>query len=120
MKRARLLGRYDENSLDLLWLVLVRGKKFSLIPELLEIFGRKATYDFLRVFSGKKLEVPSAKELETSIRDVKIFMTLRRGVTEGLLHSLASEYDLTPEAVRQLNNSMQKLIVESGVGNVFK
>jgi hypothetical protein len=120
LKRTRLPGRYDENSLDLLWLVLVRGKKFSLVPELLEIFGKKATYDFLRVFSGKTVEVPSAKELEASIRDVKVYMTLRRGVTDGLLQSLAKEYDLTSQEVRQLNSSMEKLVEESGVGSVFK
>jgi hypothetical protein len=64
-------GRLHVKVIDL----LLRRLTGTLLPELYEVFGEKLV-EFIAIFGGKKIEVPSIQTIEDAVRDADIFNAL--------------------------------------------
>ena len=62
---------------NLLKLALLQHNEFTLLPELLDIFGYNKFLKFIDIFSGVTIKVPNAKLLEHLVRDITIYIRLK-------------------------------------------
>jgi len=102
MDRVGLLDSSLQEHIDLLKLMLLYNNEMSLLPELYEIFGKECLLKFLDLFSGTTVKVPSALEIQHSLRDVSIFLSLHKcpkDRRQNALHSLAQYHNVTESHV---------------------
>lgn len=112
---------------DVLYVLLVHSDRFSVLPELYEIFGREALLKFLDLFSGTTISVPSAEDLRSAIRDMTIYTRLV-GATASSRSSrverLADEYGVSKQTVEKRFDKVKEMMsaydfrsVENGIRN---
>ena len=103
-----ILAEADRGLADGLYLALLRLQEHSLLPELYAIFGDKVI-EFLDIFAGQTIEVPSLDKLERAVRDVQVYNRLQRTPNrDATLSDLCTEYDLTEQQIRTIEKTMQE------------
>ena len=68
---------------DLVKVVLFYYNDLSLLPELYDIFGGEALIKFLDIFGGTTIDVPPAETIERAIRDVSIYLRIKKSTEEN-------------------------------------
>lgn len=98
-----IMDRLTKKRLDILAVILLARSRETLLPELLEIFGREATLKFLDIFGDCEFKVPPREELERAVRDTEIYLRLTQSKRPGdawddaVVKELVDRYDLTRE-----------------------
>ena len=86
---------------DFLRAVLVyTTKKFSLIPDLLQVFNLEQVMKFLTVFSGQSLSVPEHNIIADNFRDIHIYFSIDLNPSSDEIKRLAQLYNLAPQTIR--------------------
>ena len=98
-----VMDRLTKKRLDILAVVMLVRSKETLLPELLEIFGREASLKFLDIFGGCTFKVPPREEVERMVRDTEIYLRLTQtkkldsGWDDATVKELMDRYELTKE-----------------------
>jgi Mor family transcriptional regulator len=118
MKELTILDRKVLDYLNAFHVVLIDAAGDSVLPELVRVFGSKAVIRFLDVFAGMTVTVPSRAVIENSIRDMLIYMRLKKGLTVDRVTELSNQYDISEETVRCIYYRVKKLleVVSGGKG----
>lgn len=111
-----IFDRGAEDHIDALQVALLRASRGTILPELYEIFGKDKLLQFLDIFSGTTINIPSRKVLEDSIRDTYIYLGLRRAskkanrkkVMSDVAKDLADRYDIDKQTVWSVYEDMKK------------
>lgn len=96
-------------------MVLLYHEQYSLLPDILEIFGDRAA-EFLDTFGGQTITIPKADEIWKSGEDVKIFVTLYRASGKSaeevkeLIDTLAVRTDRTKVDILSTYKKVRKIV----------
>lgn len=110
----RTLHILDKNlmeHMDTLYLVLVHTSRMTLLPELYEVFGKEAVVKFMDVFAGTTVQVPPRAVLENCVRDVDIYLTLKKSNVPAVIADLALKYSISTDTVYNIRDYVDKLVV---------
>ena len=108
-------GEHPREHVDVIQLSLLKSCQFTLIPELYEIFGHDKLLDFLELFAGTTIKVPSRDVLARAIRDVYVYVLLSREDNPDNVSFLAKRYEIDRDTVRQIFQEMSQICEEYGV-----
>jgi len=86
-----------------------------LLPELYDIFGKEKLLQFLDIFAGTTVKVPTKRVLEDAIRDTYIYLGMEKARTSGkkkkimpdVVKDLAARYDIDEIHVQRIYNDMK-------------
>ena len=84
---------------------------------LFEVFGKEYFLKFLDIFAGTDVKVPTKNKLEEAVRQVGIFMELKRAdpaERPRIIRDLAKKYGLTAGEVRTVFVELDKLFEVEG------
>lgn len=95
--------------------IFVRKAQYTLLPELLEIFGQENLLKFLDVFGGMTISVPDRSILMHSVRDTHIYQSISQNDNPDVTHRLALQYDIRPELVRDIYQRVCAIRKEMGL-----
>ena len=90
---------YDPEMLEIIRLVLFDQTRYTLLPELWDVFGAGAFLKFLQVFSGQEFVVPSTDLLIRVIHHASIYRALKRNRSSANVDYLARQYDISAVTV---------------------
>ena len=115
-----ILDKNTAKVIDVLQVALMRVSRFSLLPELYEIFGKETLVKFLDIFAGTIVQVPSREILERAIRDTSIFMRLSEAKDDEYkraeaLDFLAARFGISRASVITAHESMCRFLRACGV-----
>lgn len=104
--------RNSRRSIDALFVLLVHSGRYELLPELYEVFGREKLLQFLEIFGGTTIKVPSEKDLIQAARDVAIYTRLHDAQPghKDPVDDLCHEYDLCSDEVYTIYREMAQLM----------
>ena len=109
----RILDPNMDEYVDVLKVIMLYTDRFSLLPELYEVFGEEHLLRFLDVFAGTIIEVPPPEVLERAVRDVTIYMRMKKSGPVGrgkVISALAEELLISEESVKQTYREVSKII----------
>lgn len=89
----------------------------SPVLDLFDIFGRDAFLKFLDVFQGMTVEVPARAKLEDAMRQVAIYLTLKKTSASGrpgAIRVLANKYGIPAGDVRTIFVDLDKMFEDEG------
>lgn len=85
-----VLSHLSGRQVEAFYVLLVSSGKFTVLPELYDIFGREMTLKFLDTFAGCSIKVPSPERLKDLALKVEVYVRLSR-VPEAQRESVAEE-----------------------------
>jgi len=91
---------------------LPKYKKWSLLPELLEFLGEEKFEEFIQVFGGLTVVLPTPHRWNQWLRNLRIYKRLNQGSSYQVTKSLADHYDLSPERVRHIHMEVRAILEE--------
>jgi hypothetical protein len=94
---VRLFDKDVNTLIDVFIPVMLRWTRNTLIPELYEVFGNQHLLQFLDLFAGTRVEVPSRDLILTALRDADIYARL--AARKDTVGSLATKYGLEEHRV---------------------
>jgi hypothetical protein len=94
---------------------MLESVRYTIIPELIEIFGVESLSKLISRFGGFNISVPSVTFFETVSRKVDIFETLRVKDSPEITHMLADRHGITLDQVRDLYLEVKKTRKKYGV-----
>lgn len=100
--------------------VIVYAFQDSLFPELIECFGLDGAVEFIKIFGGTTIVVPTVDNVRHIMRDYDIFMCMRKAaektecVIEKTIKDLCTEYLMTRKDLETIYQTMCK-VAESGI-----
>lgn len=80
----------------------------TLIPDLFDILGEDLAVQFVKVFGGMKIEVPSFNKVLELQRNIEIYENLSYINNEETVKAIADRYGITNVWVREIFRSMKK------------
>ena len=101
---------------DVLRVILLYTNRFSLLPEIYEIFGEKQLLKFLDVFAGTIIEVPPAEVIERAVRDVTIFIRMKKATDDNrgkVVKLLADELLVSEDFIRSTYKEVTKAVEQN-------
>lgn len=102
--------------MDVFRLVFIHCAQYTVLPELMDIFGSDAVTKFMDIFGGMTIKVPDRSVLERVSRDVDIYVTLSTAEDDALAASvLSTKYELPEEYVRDVFSRIKKLCDGAGL-----
>ena len=102
-------------------LVLLTCRGISHLPEIFEIFGEESALKFLDIFAGCTIEVPSRKDIQTTIRDVVIWATLTKHKGKKrrvLVEELCAKYSQEKSTLFSVKSRVQKTLKDFGIAEM--
>lgn len=109
-----VLDRSVYDCLDVFMALLLNAAEFTLIPDLVGIFGPEATVKFIDIFSGTQIKVPNRDILQTLVREANIYVTMKNKPEE--CKNLARMYEMNEDSVRLAYDRVKKFIEEQNNG----
>ena len=91
--------------------LLLKAAEFTLIPDLIGIFGAESAVKFIDIFSGSTIKVPSKDILQTLVRDANIYTELKRDWGEA--KNLSNTYEISLDLVHSIFKRVDSLIEEN-------
>jgi hypothetical protein len=89
----------------------------SPVLDLFDIFGKDSFLKFLDVFQGMTVEVPTRAKLEDCMRQVAIYLTLKRtkaSARPGAIRTLAQKFGIPAGEVRTLFVELDEMFETEG------
>jgi hypothetical protein len=102
---ASIFDTVSKEYLDLFQVTLLEVASTTHLPEIYSIFGQENFLKFLDIFSGTTIKVPSRQILDDCMRDVGIFLKLKKSGVEGqalLVRDLSVQHSLPPVKIRKI------------------
>ena len=111
--KLRLIDNNTDRYIDALYAVLMMSNETQFFPELYEIFGRNRVLQFLHIFSGQKIQVPTIEYLEQKIKEVQIWMEFKKNPSNRL--SIINSYGVSDSDIDSIVRSVDRKIEELGI-----
>ncbi len=106
-------SEHPEKGIDPIRVMLDLNSKYTLLPDLFEIFGRESFLKFIKVFGGKSIvKIPSYRDLEKSFEAVAIWQALRKSNTPEMVKRLCNRYSMKESEVRAAYQRIEGLLNE--------
>jgi hypothetical protein len=86
--------------------------RFTLLPEILRIFGPEEVLRFLDLFKGTKVDVPAPEVLHEIARDTVIYVHMAAGDSEDELRYLESRYELSRQHLKSIYKRVKRWLDE--------
>ena len=99
MSNISIIFKTNKKLIDVIELVLLYKFSDTLLPEIYGVIGKDKFIEFLSVFSGTTVKVPSFEELKNAIRDAIIYAEVKKGSSTKYL---AKEYGITEKEVEEI------------------
>ncbi len=112
LMNSKELSIQGENKRRLLVMALLNTDQYSYLPELLDIFGEDKLLQFLDVFSGCKVEVPSRDKLNRSMREIEIYNRME-SKNKPTYAKIAQEYKVSEEYIRVVHNKVKSMLLNT-------
>jgi Mor family transcriptional regulator len=96
---------------DRLLMALIASDSLSALPELFGILGREKFLEFVDIFGGMVLKIPSRGALQAALRDTTIHQRHSQGVTAEVL---SNEYGISVRQVYRIVARVEKALAEGG------
>lgn len=97
----------------LIWYLSDEGEG-SVLPELFYVMGEEILVKFLKVFSGRKIEVPSVKIIREAFRAVQIWNEMKILVKKmskaKAVKALSERFDILESEVTRLAERVQRVV----------
>lgn len=106
-----ILDKSIYDCMDAFMALLLKAAEFTLIPDLIGIFGVESAVKFIDIFSGSTIKVPSKDILQTLVRDANIYTELKRDWGEA--KNLSSTYEISLDLVHSIFKRVDDLIEEN-------
>jgi len=107
----KAVGLYHKKYLDIVTVLLLDRADDTHLPELYDVFGREVLSKFLELFAGMTIRIPTREEIETSVRNVSIFLQVYRtakGSKARVMYDIARHYGMVTDEVRRIYYRMEK------------
>jgi hypothetical protein len=105
-KGASLYGGVDP-----LEAAIILNAKYTVLPELLEIFGADHLLHFLTVFGGRTVKVPPVEDIEKTLVHLTIWSTLKNAQNkDNAAKRLSLRYDMPRSDIRAAYKRVQEMI----------
>lgn len=92
--------------------VLFLTSRYSLLPDIFDIFGREQAIEFLERFGGKTIKIPSVKNVEEAIQQLVIWKALTADDSQENYKRLSSKYGLKESELRTAKQRVQDMFNE--------
>lgn len=112
---VRILDPQVRDHMDTFRVVFTRSAKYTIFPELMEIFGADKVVRFLEIFGGMTIRVPRREFLEQAVRDTDIYVAISRHDAPETTDRLAVRYEIPRETVRDIYLRVKALREEMGL-----
>lgn len=99
--------------INILKYVLLSNDEFSILPEILDVFGTENFIKFLNLFAGFVIKIPSSEELSLTLRDIDIYHKMSKCSESNksfVITDLASKYQINEKDVSRISTSMTEKI----------
>ena len=85
--------------------------RYTVLPLIHEIFGDSDFYEFLEVFAGTTIRIPSREDMERAVRDVNVYFRLVEAEDrKSAIQELSRSYEVSEDMVCRIERSMQDLL----------
>jgi len=84
--------------------------RYTLLPELKRFLGKEKFLEFLELFSGSFIKVPSDKDLARWLRDYNIYKRLSGTRGSIAVEEFAKQYHISTERVRHIYMEVRDLL----------
>ena len=102
---ASIFDTVSKEYLDLFQVTLLEVASTTHLPEIYSVFGQECFLKFLDIFSGTTIKVPSRQILDDCMRDVGIYLNLKRAGVDGqamAVRDLAVQHSLATSKIRKI------------------
>lgn len=101
---------------DLLLFALIIDNKYTLLPEIYKVFGKKYLLKFLDVFGGSTISVPSHEDLLYTVKNVQIYLDAKFRVDGYPTFSeIAKKYGISKKEALEIYHEMGEAVKKSGI-----
>lgn len=94
--------------LDVFAAILIYKFEDTLLPDLIDIFGSGVLPKFLDIFAGTTFVVPSREQIESVLRDVDIYLSMKEGRMTS--EELARKHEIGDNTVRIIYGKVRKIV----------
>jgi Mor family transcriptional regulator len=98
---------------DLFTLVLLEYDEFSHLPEINSLIGSTRLVQFLDLFGGQSIYIPTRDEVKEAATCVRVFQKIRQGIPSA---DVAVTYDLDEDDVLAIYARL-RVLYERNLGN---
>jgi len=91
-------------------LLLCKYYQNRMFNQVLDIFGHELCMQFIRVFGGTTVEIPSQEQLENFSKELRIYQDYKKGIK---LSKLATKHGVTSSKILFIAKKIGKLIDEA-------
>jgi len=91
-------------------LLLCKYYNNRLFNQILDIFGHELCMQFIRIFGGITVEIPSMEQLENFSKELRIYNDYKKGIK---LSTLATKHGVTSSKILFIDKKIGKLIDEA-------
>lgn len=115
-----LFEEYDDDIMEVIRLQILEKSKYSLLPELFDIFGKESFLKFLDIFAGHTFQVMDRKSLLRVIEDASIYTAMRRNPHAATVNYLAKRFECTNTSILHRFKKCKKVVEEQGMSMVTR
>lgn len=107
-----IIDRSVYDCMDAFMALLMNASEFSLVPDLIGIFGAEQAVKFIDIFSGSTIKVPPRETLQMLVRDANVYTTLKKDMSQ--VNILANQYEVTDKVIKNIFDRVEGIIKENG------
>lgn len=78
--------------------------------ELVDFLGHDTALEFIEIFGGTAINIPSIEDLQKMTRDYEIFRQCQAGTKTTIL---SKRFKLTPKRIRSVRDKIRKILNEA-------
>jgi len=97
-----------------LLLLLTIDSEYSLLPELYDIFGKEKLVEFLDVFGGTTISVPSRDKLIKYIDMIEVYSMIEKNPNIDR-YELGREFDVSVDTIVRWNEKVKSLLSKTSL-----
>ena len=107
IKDVSLLDENLARYADVFAQILIHRCRDTLLPELIEVFGKDRLPMFLDMFAGCTFKVPSRDIIVNAARDADMYECISRGVPHSIMEN---KYGISPTTVDAAVGRVRKIV----------
>ena len=111
---------FNEDTMEAIRLLLLEKSRYTLLPELYEVFGKDHFLKFLDVFAGSEFQVPDRDTLMRVIENASAYVSMRRNSHAATVDYLAKRYNVSTTTIWNRYRRTEKIVAEMGMGEITK
>lgn len=90
--------------------ILYLNAKYTLLPEISEVFGKEHILKFIETFGGKTIKVPAIEDVEKTVEWITIWSLVRKNNSSENVKKIANRYGIKEAEVRLAYEKVQEVM----------